>query len=226
MHRLHLRPGATLPEDGLSRAERDRAALFRRAQDRRRYVAARHFCRWILARAVRESADRLVIGLAGNGKPWLPEHPGTEFSLSHSEDSVMLAISRAGPVGADIEELGRARLEGDPHLAALVLSAEERDWFETLPAAERSRSLLGYWVKKEAVLKCLGTGLLTCPSEVRVAPPTSEGETVCLPSGAIFLRSGACPGNERDFLWAVATGSKLAGLSWHDYESLQPESRK
>ncbi|OAP36421.1 hypothetical protein AU381_18080 [Sinorhizobium glycinis] len=220
IHWLYLGAESRRMEDGLSQAEKDRAARLRRPKDRLRYVAARRLCRAVLGARVGRAPDALQIGLTETGKPWLPDHPGVSFSLSHSGDAVVLAISEAGPIGVDVEQIGAAELQVDPDLLSLVLSADERSWFEALPAPERAEAFLGSWVKKEAVLKCLGTGLLERPDEVPVAPPFSTRETISLPAGRLSLHSGTMPWNERCFLWAVAARHAPSRIAWRYHETL------
>ena len=78
-------------------------------------------------------------------------------SLSHSGDWIALAVSRAGPLGVDIEPLTRMNML--PGLADSICAPSERMELETLAADQRDRALLALWVRKEALLKAAGTGL-------------------------------------------------------------------
>lgn len=220
VHCLHLGMAGTMSEEGLSQAEKDRAARFRRPADRHRYVAARRLCRTVIARLVGCAPGALQMEIAEGGKPWLPDYPEIGFSLSYGGDAAMLAISGTGPIGFDVEPIGMRAPGDDTHLPSLVLSAAELSWLGELQAPERARAFLTYWVKKEAVLKCLGTGLLKRPDEVTVAPPVTQRETICLPGGRFFLCSGTCSWNERGFLWAVATPHAPHDIAWQHYDDV------
>ena len=77
-----------------------------------------------------------------NGKPLLPG--GREFCLSHSGTLAVIALDDA-PVGADVQQV-RPVPEA---VLRRVLSPAERE----------TGDFFALWTRKEAVLKCLGTGL-------------------------------------------------------------------
>jgi 4'-phosphopantetheinyl transferase len=91
-----------------------------------------------------------------HGRPVIAGRPRPHFSLSHAEDAALYAIADT-PVGADIEsaELMRDGLER----AGRRLHPAERRAVAALSPALRERALLGCWVRKEAYLKGIGTGL-------------------------------------------------------------------
>lgn len=86
---------------------------------------------------------------------------GPQISLSRTDGLAAIALSHA-VVGIDVESLGRA-VELDDLVAALHP--------DELPVAGR-RQALRHWVRKEAYLKGLGTGLGVDPATVDVAPVT------------------------------------------------------
>ena len=89
----------------------------------------------------------------GLGAPYLPVHPELHVSLSHCRTAVAAAVSMDGPVGIDVE--GRRRV--DRRLMERVCTADE------LTAIDRSgdpvTAFLQLWTRKEAALKCRGTGI-------------------------------------------------------------------
>ncbi|MEV3989020.1 4'-phosphopantetheinyl transferase superfamily protein [Streptomyces sp. NPDC049837] len=101
-----------------------------------------------------------------HGKPGLVGSP-LEVSLSHSGDRVAVALSLAGPVGVDIEQVAREVVD----LPEVVLAAPERAELERFPAAERPRAFTRYWARKEAVLKATGDGLMVNPALLTVSAP-------------------------------------------------------
>ncbi|MGK9286680.1 4'-phosphopantetheinyl transferase family protein [Sinorhizobium meliloti] len=174
----------------------------------------------VIAQLVGCAPKTLRIEIEESGKPRLPDYPEIGFSLSYGSEAVILAISGTGPIGFDVEQIGTGAPSDDPHLPSLVLSATELLWFEGLRAPEQAKAFLSYWVKKEAVLKCLGAGLLQRPEEVTVAPPSTTRETISLPTGRFFLRSGTCSWHERNFQWAVATLEEPHDIAWRHYGEL------
>ncbi|MGH8061423.1 MAG: 4'-phosphopantetheinyl transferase family protein, partial [Pseudoxanthomonas sp.] len=78
-------------------------------------------------------------------------------SLSHAGDWIALAVSRAGPVGVDIEPL--SRMDQLPEMAGVICDSSELAELETHAVDQRGSALLALWVRKEALLKAAGTGL-------------------------------------------------------------------
>lgn len=94
------------------------------------------------------------------GKPYLPGHPEVLFNLSHSRNgyaAVIVADNReADKVGIDIEarfpyhELLARKICHEHETAALIQAVSDE---------ERKNLLNRFWSRKEAVLKCEGTGI-------------------------------------------------------------------
>ena len=152
----------------LSRDERERAARLRLPDVRRRFAAGRVALRRILAAALadihgpgiiaddRDAAD-FAFEYSEHGKPALPAHDGLHFNASHSGDHGLVALSRGGPVGVDLEIL---RSISDPMaLAARFFAVRETAFLSAAPEPDRSRLFQTLWTRKEAVLKLLGAGL-------------------------------------------------------------------
>lgn len=145
----------------LSEGERARAARFHFAADRDRFVASHAAQRGILASYLGVEASSLVFGEGAQGKPFLnaPAHGRSlRFSLSHSGDLALLAVSSGREVGVDVE---RVRPRAD--LAAFVaryFSPREREALARIPSDDRLRAFYEIWTLKEAYLKACGDGLL------------------------------------------------------------------
>jgi 4'-phosphopantetheinyl transferase len=142
----------------LSPTETLRAAGFRRAEDRRRFTTARALVRAVVG-ARHGVAPRAVDvrvepqDEARPGKPFVPDGPS--FSIAHAERWVLLAVldSRGREVGVDVESVAPAR----DHLADLVSAVPPQ---ERPPGGWSAESFTRSWVRREAVLKAVGTGLL------------------------------------------------------------------
>lgn len=83
------------------------------------------------------------------GKPFID---GGYISISHSEDMVLLAVSDT-PVGVDIE----LEREVHPKVAQRMFSSKE---------LASGYPIMQLWVRKEAMLKKLGTGLKGAENEI------------------------------------------------------------
>lgn len=96
---------------------------------------------------------------------------GLRVSLSRSGNWCLLAASLdhgIAAIGVDIENGSAADFDGFPSLA---MTASERGLLQKVPPALAARFQTRLWVRKEAVLKALGTGLATAPSMVDVSAP-------------------------------------------------------
>ena len=87
------------------------------------------------------------------GAPYLPESPNLHISISHCRTAVAVAVSDNGPVGIDVE--CRRRI-GD-RLMQRVCSQEEYQLVSR--SDDPVMAFLRLWTRKEAVLKCRGTGI-------------------------------------------------------------------
>ncbi|WP_432040500.1 4'-phosphopantetheinyl transferase family protein [Streptomyces cucumeris] len=147
--------------------ERDRAARFRHTTLRERYVASHVGLRTLLGGylGADPAAVEFTRDLCGmpdcdkpHGRPALAGDPTLCFSLSHAGDAALCAVAGV-TVGADIEE--REPRRAGTRLTGLVgqLHPGERAAIEALPEELREEAFLGCWVRKEAYLKGIGTGL-------------------------------------------------------------------
>lgn len=143
----------------LSDDEQARAARFRFARDRDRYVLARSLLRAILGRYLAIPPEQIRFAYGANGKPAIasPEDAGLRFNVSHSHDLALYAVCRALEVGVDVE---RIRLDIDcEQLARDIFSPNEVDVLLSLPASSRVAAFFRGWTLKEAYLKAHGGGL-------------------------------------------------------------------
>ncbi|MFE7774533.1 4'-phosphopantetheinyl transferase family protein [Streptomyces sp. NPDC057445] len=161
--------------DVLDADERRRCAQFRREEPRALYLTAHVLARRVVAAQLSvDPRDVVVVPVckhchgAQDGPHGKPTLPGTslELSLSHSGGHVMVALTTAGPVGVDIEEVV---VRADLPLS--VLSRTELAELDRFPASERAGAFTRYWARKEAVLKATGDGLMADPATLTVSAP-------------------------------------------------------
>ncbi len=130
-------------------------ALHARAQrlhdprERERRLLAYALHRLVIARVLGRNPARVEIGRMASGMPMVAGLPNVATSLSHTDDFVAIAVARdAGMIGVDIEAIEHESLLNG--LAGSVLHPQESD---------RGEALIDAWVRKEAVLKAIGSGL-------------------------------------------------------------------
>lgn len=166
----------------LSEDEKVRARSFVAAHHRSRFVAGRARLRSLLGEHLDLDPRTLVFVQNEFGKPWLAHHPSVHFSLSHSEDRAVLAVSDTLVVGADIERvralehLDLARRYFHPNEVAAIEKLARRE--------EQLRAFFGIWTLKEAVVKSLGRGLSIPLDAFEVSIATSPPTMALCPEGA------------------------------------------
>jgi 4'-phosphopantetheinyl transferase len=146
---------ATLDTEELSRANR---FVFER--HRLRYVAAHGMLRQLLSAYVGIAPDRIELGRARYGKPYLlgdGARSALRFNLAHSSDLMLVAIGVRRELGVDLEFIGRRRDVAG--IARHFFSPNEVTTLTALPADERLAAFYRCWTRKEAYIKACGRGL-------------------------------------------------------------------
>ena len=172
----------------LDDAELARATTFRSPALRDTFTAGRIALRLHLSALTGDSPSSLKADYfcpscnnrsgQGHGIPQyrLPSRPGRlRVSLSRSGNWCLIAAgldSRIAGIGVDIENGSAADFDG---FQSLAMTAKERRQLRKVPSALKTRFQTRLWVRKEAVLKALGTGLATAPSVVDVSGATPSG---------------------------------------------------
>lgn len=149
----------------LDREERDRAARFRFARDRDRYVAAHTSLRLNLSEFLNQAPDRIKFTRGAYGKPAIPNNHEWIFNLSHSEGLGLIVVAptaRFENVGADIECV--RSMPDWQMLAHEYFSLDEYQSLKRLDDNDRASAFLRCWTRKEACLKAIGDGL-TVPTQ-------------------------------------------------------------
>lgn len=143
----------------LSVEESARAARFRFARDRVRFVAAHGIVRDILAGYLGIAPASLEFSVNEYGKPALTgsSTDALRFNLSHSGDLVVIAISLRREVGIDVERYAPER--SDRAVAENYFSTAEVAGLRAVPERLRARAFFNCWTRKEAYIKARGMGL-------------------------------------------------------------------
>jgi 4'-phosphopantetheinyl transferase len=153
----------------LSQGESERAARFRFDTHRNRFIAARGILRSLLGAYLHSPPGELRFEYGPNGKPTLATpfgESGVSFNLAHSEDLALIAVTRLGQIGVDVEQI---RPVTDPdELVARFFSPRETALFQTLPSAQKNSAFFNLWTRKEAWLKATGDGIAHLLNRVEV----------------------------------------------------------
>lgn len=144
----------------LSPPERERAARFVFARDRRDYAAAHALLRTSLSRYAPIEPHAWQFAEANGGKPYVcraSEAPRLSINLSHTPGLVACAIAGGADVGIDVEATDR---KVDPRVAQRFFSSDENRALLRCPSeARRADRFFALWTLKEAYVKATGQGL-------------------------------------------------------------------
>ena len=167
----------------LSRDETERAARFVFPGLGESWSAARVVLREVLGRATLTPAADVRIRTGEFGKPSID---GVEFSLSHKDATVLIGLGDL-PLGVDVE-----KIPDDRTVRQVGPSFHPREAAELLglPADERPGAFARVWVRKEALLKAIGTGLSRGISRDYVGTGTAPGT----PVSGLRIHDVALPG--------------------------------
>ena len=168
----------------LDPAERGRLAKLRRPEDRARFVTAAALLRLVVAVELRVDAKDVPIDRScdrcdqPHGKPRIPGGD-LHVSVSHSGALAAVALTRAGPVGIDVEAKTPREMAA---LVKTVLSPQEilRD----------PDDFYVYWCRKEAVVKATGAGLRVPPVDVVVSDARHPARLVSYQGASIDCAIG------------------------------------
>ena len=113
--------------------------------------------RSLLARLLGVSANSVRIAHNSEGKPSIQSASDADISLADSRGWNALALSRAGPVGIDLEPL--RELDWKPMLSMICTPEEASEVRQVIEVTRDITAFLRCWTTKEAVLKAAGTGM-------------------------------------------------------------------
>jgi 4'-phosphopantetheinyl transferase len=151
----------------LDEEERAKALRFVQERHRIRYVISHGKVRTILARYIDRPPEAIRFAQEAAGKPYLvvdgSQHE-VKFNLSHSGDTMILAVGRHEPVGVDIEEWN-GRLDFAA-IARECFAESEKAFWQALPAHEKIDAFFRFWTRKESFVKTVGAGLSLDVSQV------------------------------------------------------------
>ena len=161
-------------EDSLSHLEaclddrdRERAARFHFPGDRARFVLGRGLLRNCLAPYLDRAPEAIELAYTPRGRPVLPHDDTLQFSISHTQDLVALALTDGARIGIDLEAV---QTHPDlPDLAERIFSKADLATFEALPASEKLPAFHRVWTRKEAYLKARGEGIAERLQQISVS---------------------------------------------------------
>ncbi len=144
----------------LDPSEQTRAERFKTDILSHRYIVAHAAMRDILAKYLGGSAASLDLVQALHQKPLIrpkANQPELHFSLSHSHEVAMLAVSQTWVVGVDIEHI--RPIADVTQLAKRFFATSEYELLQQSSKAQQLALFFKIWTAKEAFLKANGLGI-------------------------------------------------------------------
>jgi 4'-phosphopantetheinyl transferase len=138
--------------------ERQRAARYTHLASREQYVVARSTLRVLLGRYLDCAPEDVRLEAGAQGKPALAGGAAElHFNVSHTSGLALVALTRVGPVGIDVEHVRPMPTHLD--MAERFFTPRESAALRRLPAERSVEAFFQVWTRKEAFLKALGLGL-------------------------------------------------------------------
>ncbi|MGI9296065.1 MAG: 4'-phosphopantetheinyl transferase family protein [Pseudomonadales bacterium] len=159
-HELELdRSYTQLLQATLDAGELQRMRRFKFERHRQQFCVSHALTRWVLSHYAAVQPEQWQFEKNSHGKPFVsnPAYRDLQFNLSHTEGLQLLAVRRALPVGADVEQRKR-RAEG-PDIAERFFSAAEVAELRGVPDSDQKQVFFDYWTLKESYIKACGKGL-------------------------------------------------------------------
>jgi 4'-phosphopantetheinyl transferase len=147
----------------------------------------------------------LRFAFSANGKPaFAPDFAGAgiHFNLAHTEDLALIAVTRIGQIGVDVECV-RPVKDVDA-LVARFFSERENKLFQKVPDEQKPAAFFNLWTRKEAMLKATGEGITRSLSLVEVSFLAGE------PARLLAIANDAAAG-ERWKMWELEPASGFTG---------------
>jgi 4'-phosphopantetheinyl transferase len=153
--------------------ERKRAARFTHVPSRDQFIVARGTLRVLLGRYLNCAPTAVRLEAEAHGKPVLVS-PASElhFNVSHTTGLALIAVTRVGPVGIDVEHVRHMPTHLD--MAQRFFTPRESAALSELPAPQSVEAFFHVWTRKEAFLKAVGLGLSHGLERFEVSVPPDD----------------------------------------------------
>jgi 4'-phosphopantetheinyl transferase len=126
----------------------------------RRFVVSHGALRKILGLYVDERPERIRFVTDARGKPHLASPanaPTVYFSLSHSSEFALCAVTKGRDVGVDVEQV--RPISAWREIVARYFSRQEREALHAVSPDQTLEAFFQGWTRKEAYSKALGQGV-------------------------------------------------------------------
>jgi 4'-phosphopantetheinyl transferase len=116
--------------------------------------------------------ESVELGYTDLGRPIYPPDTEVQFSISHTQDLVAVAVTVGASIGVDLEAIS-------PHLdlielAERIFSEEDLAVFQAHAKGEKLAAFYRAWTRKEAYLKARGEGITEALQQISVSMGPEE----------------------------------------------------
>lgn len=150
-------------------------------QVRSRFLASRLLLKHAAGEVLQARPETVDLAYKLGGRPYLRGCDQVDISLSHTEDLLVVGLTRRGWIGVDAE-LAARRLLGTG-AEKQICTPHEISLLEAEPEHRRNPALVRLWTLKEAYSKAIGQGLRFRFTEFGFAPG-AERVQVLRPDGS------------------------------------------
>ena len=186
--------------------ERSRAMTMRDPASRDRFLKTRNLLRKILSRWLDVDPEKVGISVGDSGKPFLIGAPPLHFSISHSQDFIVIAFC-GSEIGVDLE---KERPIDTVALARRFFTSEEAEKISEAPFPDL---FFRHWTCREAAIKADGRGLAALLGSTRVTK--GWGQTMKVDIGEVNW-SAVSWKTDCNYYGAVAFREMPSLISWCD----------
>jgi phosphopantetheinyl transferase len=131
---------------------------------------------WVCAEPIERSVPLVRAVLDSYPRP---SRVALRHSVSHTEGVLLIAVAADCRIGVDVE---RVRDRGVSALPRHALAQSELAAYSRVEPEDRLRVFLGYWTRKEALLKAAGVGLAVEPSLIELDLATGQLQPIVVPA--------------------------------------------
>jgi 4'-phosphopantetheinyl transferase len=149
---------------------------------RERFLASRLFVRYTAAAAVQTLPQLVDLAYLPGGRPYVRGLDQIDISLSHTDETMVVGVTRRGRIGVDVERADR-RLAHTGSEAQACTPFEKRRLDRGGDSA-RNDTMVRLWTLKEAYSKALGQGLRFRFTEFGFALHGESGARLVRPDGS------------------------------------------
>lgn len=176
--------------------------------------------RYLLSNYLECSSETILFEKEIYGKPTISQYPEISFNISHSNNLLLIAISRQS-IGIDLEEVRSVRATA---IAKKFFPFHEKEF---LKKNCRENLFFELWTAKEASLKADGRGITQGLRDAHAKIEHDKITSVCLLEKewmtalySFFTTDKTQKDSKKCFVASVASSFSPSLISWYDFDQM------